>query len=381
VATGQPYSTQKLVHHPAALQALRERRHQNPTLVHFMPMLACNQHCDFCSYGHRVEGDGPEQQGWKNMALMSDAALPAEKARELVADWVAMGVKAVELTGGGEPLIWPHVDEWFQAMARTSIDTALVTNGTALTDQRAKLFASTNWKWARVSIDAGNVADYTATRRVPPSHWGRAWEGLGRLVAARTPGTEKRVGAGFVVDRKNWAGVYDFCRLAKEVGADNVRIGLAFTPGGLQRFPEAMLSSVTGQIDQARTDFGCDAFQINALFAERWANVALGAQDYQFCAAKEVICVVGGDQRVYSCCTFAFSPKGLIGSISAQSFRDLWWSEETLGWFERHDARRICRVECLYEQRNKRALGLMDLDAATVARMAASDKAIHRNCV
>lgn len=381
MASGQPYSTQKIMHHPEALQALRERRHQNPTVIHFMPALACNQRCSFCSYGHRMESDGPEQRGWKNMALMSDAYLPADKARELVADWVSMGLKAVELTGGGEPLIWPHVDEWFQAMARTQIDVGLVTNGTALTAQRAKLFAATNWKWARVSIDAGSVEDYTTTRRVSSLHWDLAWQAVERLALLRRDGTEQRVGAGFVVDRTNWNGVHEFCRRAKSCGADNVRIAMAFTPQGLGRVPAEAVPEVIRQTQAARDDFEDDSFRINSLFTERCGNLEARAQDYEFCAAKEVLCVVGGDQRVYSCCSLAFNPLGLIGSIANQSFKDLWWSPETLEWFSKHDARKVCRVECLYEQRNKRALALMDQSPEVVAAQAAVDQSIHRNFV
>lgn len=378
---GQPYSVQKIVHHPLALEALRERRHQNPTTIHFMPALACNQHCEFCSYGHRTATDGEDQRGWKNMALMSDAFLPRAKARELVRDWVAMGVKAVELTGGGEPLIWPFVDEWFQLMAQTSIDVGMVTNGTALTAQRAKLFASTNWKWARVSIDAGDREHYRATRRVPGSHWDLAWQGVERLVAARTDGTEKRVGVGFVVDRQNWTGVYELCKRAAAVGADNVRVAMSFTPQGLSRIPPEAHESVLDQLAGARSDFEDEHFKVNALFGERVANISAQVQDYEFCAAKEVLCVVGGDQRVYSCCTLAFNPNGLIGSISDRSFADMWWAPETLEWLARHDAREACKVPCLYEQRNKRALGLMVLPIADVAVIAKADQSIHRSFV
>ena len=380
MSSGQPYSVQKIVHHPMALHALRERRHQNPTTIHFMPELKCPASCIFCSFGHRVEGDGPEQQGWKNMALMSDSHLPAEKARELVRDWVSMGVKAVELTGGGEPLIWPHVDEWFQSIAQTSIEVGMVTSGTPLTAQRAKLFAATKWKWARVSIDAGSIEDYTRTRRVSTLHWDLAWRAVERLASVRSQ-AEQRVGAGFVVDAPNWNGVYEFCRRAMSAGADNVRIAMAFTPQGLARIPDEAHKAVADQIARARDDFEDEDFQINALFGERCANISARVQDYEFCAAKEYLCVVGGDQRVYSCCTLAFNPIGLIGSIADRSFADMWWAPETLEWFSRHDAREACKVPCLYEQRNKRALGLMALPIADVAAIAKGDQSIHRNFV
>lgn len=372
----QPYAIDKIAHHAAAFDKLARREHQSPTVIHFMPALACNQRCGFCSYGHRKEGDDDGQFGWKNMELMSDEFLPLDKTLELVEDWRAMGIKAIELTGGGEPLIWPHVDEFLRLAAAWGVDMALVTNGTALTEARAELFGATAWKWARVSIDAGCVEDYVATRRVPARHWDLAWQAVRRLVAMRQPGSEQRVGVGFVVDRSNHRGVLEFCRLAKEAGADNVRIGMAFTPAGLERISADARESVNQQVAAARA-LECDAFKVNSLFGERCANLAARAQDYDFCGIKEVLCVVGGDQRVYSCCSLAFNSAGLIGSIAGQSFAGLWHSPETLDWFARHSAREICRVECLYEARNKRIIAML-ADPAEVARVRALP-VVHKN--
>lgn len=375
----QPYSVQKLVHHPEALQDLRERRHQSPTQIHFMPMLACNQHCSFCSYGHRTKEDEEGQFGWKNMALMSDDYIPVEKMRECVADWRAMGVKAVELTGGGEPLLYPYISDFLWLAADWGVDMALVTNGTALNEQNASRFCSTNWKWARVSIDAGTKEQYIATRRVPASHWAFAWRGVEAL-ARRRQKPDQRVGVGFVVDRSNFSGVYDAVRLALEAGADNVRVALAFTPHALDRFPVGALEEAGRQAQQAASDFS-GLIQVNDLVSERTANIAGEFQDYEFCAAKEVLCVVGGDQRVYNCCTLAFNPAGLVGSIAERSFRDLWESEETRAFFSSHDARSICKIPCLYERRNKRAIELMNMTPEEVASIAAEDSGIHRNFI
>lgn len=332
-----------------------------------------------CSYGHRVEGDGPDQLGWKNMALMSDAYMPADKMRECVSDWRAMGVKAVELTGGGEPLLYPYVDEFLWLAADWGVDTALVTNGTALNEQKATRFTATNWKWARVSIDAGTAAQYVATRRVPPSHWGFAWRGVEAL-ARRRRAPDQRVGVGFVVDRSNFAGVYEACRLAAEAGADNVRVSLAFTPAGGERFPAGALDEAGAQAQRAAADFA-GTLQVVDLVSERASNLAAGAQDYALCAAKEVLCVVGGDQKVYNCCTLAFTYAGLVGSIASRSFRDLWESEETRAMFAAHDARDVCKVPCLYERRNKRALELVAMEPEAVAAIAAGDPGLHRNFI
>lgn len=372
----EPYSTQKLVHHPKALQALRERRHQNPTQIHFMPSLACPHKCAWCSYGHRDKSDGPEQFGWKNMQLMSDEYMPVEKMRECVGDWKAMGVKAVEVTGGGEPLVYPHIDEFFELAAEWGVDLGLVTNGTALTADRAILFGGTNWKWARVSIDAGDVETYVQTRRIHKSQWLLAWRAVERLAGQKTH-DEHRVGVGYVVDAGNYKGVYEGCRLALEHGADNIRISLAFTPQAIDRFPRGAVEEACRQAQKAKHDF--PKLQVNDLVSERALNIVSERQDYEHCPIKDVLCVVGGDQRVYTCCTLAFNPRGLIGEIKTQSFRQLW--ESSAQFLREHDARKVCPIPCLYERRNKRALRLMKMTPEEVAEIASKDSAAHVNFI
>lgn len=375
--SGQNYSTQKLVHHPEALAAMRERRHQNPTLIHFMVNLQCNQRCHFCAFQSKDES---EVAGWKNKVLMVQEYMPREKMLECIADWSRMGVKAIELTGGGEPLTYPHVDEFFERMTVWGAELALVSNGTALTEYRASLFGATNWKWARISIDAGDPISYATTRRVPDSHWKLAWAAVVRLAKLRDEGVdrERRVGVGFVVDRTNWSGVYQCCKLAHEAGADNVRVALAFTPSSLLRFPPGAVAEAIRQAAQARADF--PGLKVNDLVGERRGNIAGEVQDYEYCAVKEVLCVVGGDQQVYTCCSLAFHPNGLIGSVKGQSFSKM-WDTDARTLFATHDARKLCKIACLYEARNKRALELIQMTPRQVAGEAAGDASVHKNFI
>jgi radical SAM protein with 4Fe4S-binding SPASM domain len=96
-----------------------------------------------------------------------------------------------------------------------------------------------------------------------------------------------------------------------------------------------------------------ERFQVVNLFDERIANLGQGVQDYPFCGVKELICVVGGDGGVYTCCSWAFHENGYLGNIRERRFQDLWFSPEKIEFFRQHDPRKVCRIPCLYEQRNK----------------------------
>lgn len=348
------YAADKLAWHPEIVDRLRTGRHAAaPITVHLMPELRCNQRCAWCCYGHRAEEDEDPQR--RNEALMSDRYLSREVAEQLVHDLEAMGCQSIELTGGGEPLMWPHIDWFLERMASSPMQLALVTNGTALTAARAAAFGRTRWKWARVSIDAGTADQYVAIRRVPSKHWNRAWEAVARLVELRTRGDdlEQRVGVGYVVANESAAGVYECVQRAVYEGADSIRLS---TPLGVEgQLDPERLATARAQAEQAEAGFG-EKLTIANFLRERKQNAP--RQWYRRCITQEVLCVIGGDANVYSCCTLAFTPEGLLGSLEDQPMRDLW--PGLAERFHRHDSRIHCQTPCLYEHKNSRGLAMVD---------------------
>lgn len=355
------YSHNKIIHHPQALKNLREQTPCPPIHIHFMPMLRCNHHCRFCAYGHRTSDDGPEQFDWKNMSLMSDTFMPEEKMIECVRDWVGLGVKAVEITGGGEPLLYPHIDSFLKLIRETSIEWALVSNGTGLTKKRAQLLRG--FTWARISIDAGTEQTYTSTHRCDPRHWKLAWAAVDNLSQHKTH-KQARIGVSYIVDQTNWNELYACAEKAKKAGADNIRFALAFTPQHLQRFPPGALDEAATQAQAAQNDFGDHAFQVISLLANRRDALLAPSQDYSFCGMKEVTCVVAGDLNVYTCCSLAFNQKGLIGSIRDCSFKELWDSSAKNAFFAQHNPKLHCKNSCVFDSRNKAILALLSSETA-----------------
>jgi len=377
------YATDKLAWHPEVLEGLRQGVVTPPVLVQLFPSNVCNQACQFCSYGSgpevkRAKVPNPPKALWKNQQLFQGRdILPWPKCRELVLDCVALGTKAFEITGGGEPTAYPFFEELLVLLQDQPLDTALVTNGTLLDVRMVKILTQTRLTWARVSIDAGSAEDYCATRFAPRAHWEKAWQAV-TLLATNKPLAETAIGVGFVLDLHNHRHLYDCVKRAKEAGADNIRLSLSFTPDGTARWA-AVLQEVAGQIALAQTDFAGGGFTIHDLITERAQNVVLGRQTYPFCAAKEVICVIGADQNVYACCSLAYNPRGRMGSIATRSFADL-WREQGWRWRQAHDPRRDCRIQCLYEKRNMEALRLMG-DPVYARTLAQAEPPPHRNFI
>lgn len=339
------YATDKILRHPKAVDAFVRRQSHllNPITVHLMPHNSCNQNCTFCAY--RMEGSRNAE------GFNPKASIPWENMVGLLDEFAELGVKALEITGGGEPLLYPDVHDLFRACAEVGFDTALVTNGTLLTPELADALFATRLKWARVSIDAGTPDAYKTIRRCPEIHWKRAWEAV-RLLSDRRK--DHVIGVGFVATPVSAPTVCEFITRAADSGADNVRLSVAFTPAGSGLLSMQQAADLRVGIERSR-HLESEKFHIHDLTAERIQNLH-AIQNYDYCGIKDVLCVVEGSGNVYTCCSLTGNKRGLVGNFLGEGFASLW--ERTREWRRNFVPEKTCNCPCLYESRNQIMLAL-----------------------
>ncbi len=345
------YAVDKLASHPVALKQLRETGTAPLISVHLMPQNLCNQRCSFCSY--RLPDN-------KNSSHFNEGVhIPWPDMVRLLADFAEMGVQGIEVTGGGEPLAYPQTRELWEQLASLPFATALVTNGTLLKD-RAELVTQ-KMKWARVSIDASNAKTYAEMRKCPAGHFVKAWEAVAQLRKHAPADPDFRLGVGFVLCNENVAEVYDFVRMVKESGADNVRLSVTFSDQNEDFFEdkEAVRRAIGASI-AAKQDFEDETFKVHNMMPTRGWEIQHPAQDYKRCPTKDVLCVVEGECKVYTCCTFTGSVHGLYGKFTEHpdGFRGLWDSFRE--WRRDFRADQYCQCACLYRDRNLAMNELID---------------------
>ena len=350
-----PYSTTKLRAHPEALKNLREGKPQAPITVHLMPQNLCNHSCAFCSY--RMDGN-------KNSLEFNDKShIPWKDMHGLLKDFYDMGVQGIEVTGGGEPLLYPRTYMLWETMNEMGFSTALVTNGTAMTEELAHV-VTRNMKWARVSIDAATPKTYSAMRLCPESHFQKAWDAVAMLRAAAPKDPDFRLGVGFVLSNENIDEVPRFIKMAAQSGADNCRISATYSDRGIDYYEDqdAVARAAGHSLIEAKEVplF----FTVHNLLPNRVLETAdpCPVQDYPSCPSKDLLCVVEGEGKTFTCCTFTGSEKGYMGNFMEHEggFRGLW--EDQHGWRRTLNPSHYCKVSCLYKQRNLCMNSLIESD-------------------
>ena len=133
----------KFWRHRAQMESYRAGTGQTVISTHISPEGACNLRCPFCSVTYRD----------------THARIELPVIQQYVTDLLGRGLKAVILTGGGEPTMYPQFSELVLWLKARGLKVALITNGT-MTD-RVTPAAWACFAWVRVSL---NVFDGWETR-------------------------------------------------------------------------------------------------------------------------------------------------------------------------------------------------------------------------
>lgn len=329
------YSHDKAAWWGRNLQMLREGSHPAPVHVQLILSDLCNQDCPWCAY--RMSGYTSNQlfsgpNGERNPNRM----IEYEKAKEIIYDCWRMGVQAIQFTGGGEPTVHPRFWELLEYAQGFGSATALVTNGVRLTREKAAPIGKLSW--IRVSLDSANRQTYAKIRNAPEWHFDAATEGI-RIASA----SGAVVGVGFVITKDNWHETLDAAKLAKSLGAGNIRIGGVFQTEGASYFSEfgkeamALAKEAEGLAD--------GKFTVYNRFTEKLADLEQGPPDYGYCGYQRFTTYIGGDLSVYRCCVTSYNRQGFLGSLKDRRFYDMWLSKETASKLDSFDARTCERCQ------------------------------------
>ncbi len=125
-----------------------------PITIHLAPTDACNLECEWCS----------TQKRGKNVLKFSEV-------KGIIDTYVDLGIKSLELTGGGDPIVYPHLEETIHyAKDEKGLDVGMITNGLLL--DRVEENALKKLTWMRISLSGlefNQDADYFSldTTRFP----------------------------------------------------------------------------------------------------------------------------------------------------------------------------------------------------------------------
>jgi Fe-coproporphyrin III synthase len=321
----------------------------SPLHIRIKPTNICNHNCYYCAY--RAE----------NLQLGQDMSktdsIPREKMLEITDDIISMGVKAITFSGGGEPLVYPHLAEVLKKLADSPVRFASLTNGSKLKGEIADMFAM-HGTWVRVSMDGWDDSSYADYRNVPNGEFKKVMNNMTEFKKLDGP---CKLGVSYIVDNINAFHVYEAIIKFKDIGVDSVKISPCIIDNNGKKnnaFHRPFFNRVKDQIARAKKDVENATFEIFDAYHELDEKFD---KDYTWCPYCQILPVIGADQNIYPCQDKAYNlNEGLLGSIRDRSFKDFWFQDKSV--FFKINPFEHCRHHCVANAKNKLLLDYLDAD-------------------
>lgn len=343
-----PYSQLKIFHHKELLEKLENAQRCNPLYIRIKPTNVCNHNCYYCHY--------------KNPYLTLDEynpkdMIPYEKMMEIISDMKKMGVKAVTFSGGGEPLVYPYIEEAMEQILAAGIDLSVITNGSMLKGKKAELLA--NAKWVRISIDSINAANYAKIRGIGEDALPELLKNIEAFAEIKKDSCE--LGINFVIGKENYMEIEQVAETMKSSGANHVKFAPLFS-NDTEGYHKDIKNDVIAKLDELGKRLNDDQFKIIDLYTSDFDNYEVFKRTYSRCPIKEFVCIIAANSKVYYCHDKAYLSDGCVCDLNGQSFYNGWNSDEVTKKFKKFDAMKVCGQHCVYDSRNVLINSYLDMD-------------------
>ena len=315
-----------------------------PRLVEISWQDRCNIDCFFCSTAEIRAGNH---------------ALTRERLVALFDEMRELGVKAVRLMGGGEPLFRKDAAALIGEIGARGLAVAdVTTNGVLLTEPVLRALYAAGCDEICVSLNASNPASYAEMMRTTGKNFDRVLDNL-RLAAAlkRETGAKTVLRVQFLVYRDNYRDLPEMHRVFRESGADRFWLNGLYPVrpmptmddseiAEMLRLYEEVLSqdyferlerfsfwerSIAGRIDEStRRVFARAPLSRRAAIKVKRAfdlsdRRSRRAQElHEFCLVGWYGTTLNANGDAVTCCILQDHPTAVMGSVHAGTLREIW---------------------------------------------------------
>jgi radical SAM protein with 4Fe4S-binding SPASM domain len=337
------YSNYKIAWFPDKLKSFIDSNITFPIYVRLKPTNRCNHKCFFCVYN-------PDFSEMHQLTSRKDE-LSKDKLLEIIEDFYVMDVKAVTLSGGGEPLLHPDINEVMKRINGYKIDLSTITNGFYLSGETAEQL--TTAKWVRISADYYNEESFIKSRGTSGSQYNSILQNIKKFKGIKTDTCNLTMN--FIITNTNYNHLIDAAKLFMDAGIEHIRFSPVWTPN-LTEYHKPIKTEVLSQLEII-SSFTSASFETSHSYNIDTPTYKRSNPACYFC---QIVPVIAADYNVYTCHNMAYTAEGKIGSIKDARFIHLWKSKKTAQFFKNFNAVERCIGQCANENKNKIIQQILD---------------------
>jgi len=257
--------------------------------------------------------------------------LDPDRTVELIAEFREMGVRALEISGMSEPLLYPYLTDIVSAAMKHGLAVGLMTNGARLHEVDAALLLRAS-RFIRVSYDSCDRGMYR--KLCGADDLDTVERNIAGLVALKKrTGARTTIGMKSLLSVQNDVQIADIAERARQLGADYIQFkALRNSRTALTRVQS---EAADRQINEVR---GKLAKRIAVLGGTRKERL------FQPCRLSPLHPVIDPDLNLFVCPYYTHhAPSHKIGSLKHKAFRDIWGTADHKRAVENIDMR-ICNI-------------------------------------
>ena len=302
-----------------------------PFVIELDPTTVCDLACPGCISGDLLNQKNPLDRGFSK-----------EKMNEITDDIIKLGVTAVILIGGGEPLGHPTTIELIKKLGQNGVQIGLTTNGT-LMGRHIDIIAE-YVSWTRVSMDAGTDVMFKNLR---PTKFGKSKFnivienmkqlakkkkgilGYSFLIRTKADGlSENPAGATIgLIEHTNVYEIFEAAKLSKEIGCDYFELKPSYDDfHQIVMHSQKLMKTAKEQLELSKSiedkNFRIlESVMLNSALERE--NFGSQKKTYQDCRAAELRTLIT-PSGAYVCPYFRGEETKKIGDLRFETLSEMW---------------------------------------------------------
>jgi radical SAM protein with 4Fe4S-binding SPASM domain len=286
----------------------------------------CVQNCQYCEYAQENKG----------------GFLPTKNILNVIDQLVALGVTAIEFSGGGEPLVHPEIIKILNYCKKKNIVVGLITNLAIKNDKLLKTIVDTS-SYVRVTIDSFNPKIYNQIRQPKAKAFSlsQVKTNLKKLVGLKKKtGSTISIGTKMVISKLNYNEAEEFVKEAIKLGVNNVQFKKVYLCGDLEigKSDEFSIKRISKKLGKLKEKY---KRKIDIFFG--FYNLKLKTK----CLLHINHIFIDGFGDIYLCCHYLDQKNSLkIGNIYEKPIEKIWFSKRHFNVANNINTRECNKADC-----------------------------------
>lgn len=284
-----------------------DTRH-GPVMVDIHPTLACQNRCYFCISAN------PHITGMEHENFSRNKKIDWSDLQEAIIDMKSMGVKSVQLTGGGEPTLYPQFGELLEKLMPMRV--GLITNGVILGEYAREVVSHCDW--VRISLDAVGGEMYRQIKGVDNYHM--VVDSIEKLCSTRRGQRDPKIGVAYILTNESIRGMSDVVMEMSKHDIDYIQFRDVVERG--RTFNTEFKTKIVRGLERAREVVNHKQIIYTSHQGDERPDG--GVEQIPICDATDYTAALGADSEVYPCCSLEYQDFASYGNIKQRRFSEIW---------------------------------------------------------